>query len=168
MTMDNSSETQTLDLAAGQNQVIVFELSGCLFGLDILQVLEIIRLVEMTLVPKTPAFLEGIIHLRGKIIPVMDLKKRFGLPLADYCQESRILIVQWQDQTMGFLVDKVLEAGRVFSKSVIPVKEPILDINPIYLEGLISWKGKTVLMIKLEKVFWAEKWKGNSEYEMNI
>ncbi len=167
MATEVSEVVNTSSQESTQTQLVVFALSSCLFGAGIRQVREIIRLTEMTLVPKTPAFVEGIIHLRGKIIPIMDLKKRFGMPLIEYTPESRILIMDWQEQTMGLLVDKVLEIGRIAPDTLVPVTEPILDINETFFEGRLKWREQMVLLLNLEKVFWFEGWKILPEYEMN-
>lgn len=165
MTTDVAEVTHSASQENTQTKMAVFALSGCLFGVVIPQVLEIIRLIEVTLIPKTPAFLEGIIYLRGKIIPVMDLKKRFGMPLLEYTPESRILIVDWKGQTMGLLVDRVLEIARISPADIAPVAEPILDINETFFLGRFQLREQMVLLLNLENVFWSERWKMLPEEE---
>lgn len=167
MTTGVSEITKSVSRENTQSQMVVFALTGCLFGAGIRQVREIIRLTQMTLVPKTPAFVEGIIYLRGKIIPVIDLKKRFGMPLLEYTPESRILIVDCQEQTMGLMVDRVLEIVRISPADIVPAAEPILDINAAFFLGRLQWREQMVLLLDLEKVFWSEVWKILPELETN-
>ena len=81
-----------------ERQLVVFQLDDEFYGVDIARVHEIIRLQSVTRVPRTPAFVEGVINLRGKIIPVVDLRKRFGLPSGDQTRASRIVVVEIDDR----------------------------------------------------------------------
>lgn len=99
-------------------QLVSFVVENEEFGVDILKVQEIIRTVDITRVPKSPGFVEGVINLRGKIVPVIDLRKRFGIEKKPYDNETRIVVVELPDKVVGFLVDRVKEVIRV-EKSVI-------------------------------------------------
>ncbi len=101
-------------------------------SVGISHVREIIRVGEITRMPRAPKFLEGIINLRGRIIPVLDLKRRFNMPLVDSTSESRILVVEIEDQMLGLLVDKILEVIKVSVANVAPPKETTLNIGPEY------------------------------------
>ena len=100
-------ETETLQ--QDEQQLVVFDLSTEAYGVDIGAVREIIRLQDITRVPRTPEFVEGVINLRGKVIPVVDLRKRFGLPAEDESKENRIVVVDIGAQDIGVIVDAVTE-----------------------------------------------------------
>lgn len=149
----STSEISTLSKPeAGETQLVVFSLAGCEAAVGIRQVREILRVGEITMMPKAPPFLEGIINVRGKIVPVIDLKKRFQMPLVDRTEESRVLIVEIQDQMLGFLVDKVAEVLRVPQTAVEPARRPVLTIGPEYLEGFLRLEMRMVLLLNLKKL----------------
>lgn len=90
------------------------------FALDVLSVQEINRMVEVTRVPKSPYFVEGVINLRGRIIPVLDLRRRFGLPASDRTDDSRIMVVLVRQRMVGLIVDEVVEVLRLPKSSIEP------------------------------------------------
>jgi len=90
-------------------QLVTFKLGAEEFALDILGVQEINRRVEITKVPKTPEFVEGVINLRGKIVPVLDLRKRFGLMGREFTGQARIIVVNIDTRVLGLMVDSVSE-----------------------------------------------------------
>src|SRR3990172_1896858 len=92
-----------------QHQLVVFEVSNESFGIDINAVQEIIRVQAITDVPKAPAHVKGIINLRGKVIPVLDLRGKFGLPQTDETKATRIVVVEVAGTTVGMIVDGVSE-----------------------------------------------------------
>ncbi len=135
-----------------QAQWVVFTLAGCESAVAIRQVREILRVGEITRMPKAPLFLEGIINLRGKIIPVIDLKKRFQMPPVDRTEESRILIVEIQDQIVGFLVDKVVEVLRFSKTAIEAVQGSILTVGAEFLDGLIPMDRRLIFLLNLKKL----------------
>lgn len=94
-------------------QVVSFEIGPEEYAVDILEVQEIIRMVEITPVPKAPYFVEGVINLRGKVIPIIDLRLRFGLSAAERTKETRIVVVDVSRMILGLVVDSVSEVLRV-------------------------------------------------------
>lgn len=136
---------------ADETQWVVFALSGCEAAVSIRQVREIIRVGDITWMPKAPAFLEGILNLRGRIIPVLDLKKRFQMPLTDRTDESRILVLEVKDQILGFGVDRVVEVLRVPGE-IQKTKEPVLGVAPEFIEGLIPLERRLILLFDLKKL----------------
>jgi purine-binding chemotaxis protein CheW len=135
-----------------ETQLVVFTLAGCEAAVGIRQVREILRVGEVTFMPKAPSFLEGIINVRGKIVPVIDLKKRFQMPLVDKTDESRVLIVEIQEQMLGFLVDKVAGVLRVSPASVEPAKEAVLNVGTEFLDGLLPLEKRLILLLNLKKL----------------
>ncbi len=94
-------------------QLVSFHVGDEEFAIDILGVQEIIRMVELTTVPNAPYFVEGVINLRGKVIPILDLRSRFGLPPADRTKDTRIIVVEIANTVLGFIVDSVEEVLRL-------------------------------------------------------
>src|ERR687888_2756041 len=117
-----STQETSVKLAAGggEQQLVVFQLGAELYGVEIARVHEIIRLQAVTRVPRAPAFVEGVINLRGKVIPVVDLRRRFGLPPAEHTRASRIVVVELGDHVVGITVDGVSEVLRVDTATVEP------------------------------------------------
>jgi len=106
--------------SADQLQFVTFEVAGEEFAVDILSVHEINRMIELTRVPQSPPEVEGVINLRGKIIPVLDLRRRFNMPEAERTEQSRIIVVEVHNRVIGFIVDRVHEVLRISSSIVEP------------------------------------------------
>jgi len=141
-----------------QAQLIVFFLAGCAFGIAIRQVREILRVGNITRMPKAPSFLEGIVHLRGRITPVLDPKKRLGLPLTDRSADSRILVVEWKETMMGLIVDRVTETLKIHRselKAVLP--EGGLGVDSAFFSGLWGGPDSEVLLLSLENLIRLEE-----------
>ena len=113
------SQIDGMDLTDEVFQVVSFEIGPEEYAVDILEVQEIIRLVEITPVPKAPHYVEGVINLRGKVIPIVDLRSRFGLSTAEHTQDTRIVVVDVSRIILGFIVDSVSEVLRIPSKRII-------------------------------------------------
>jgi purine-binding chemotaxis protein CheW len=141
-----------------QAQLIIFTLAGCSFGIAIRQVREILRLSNITRMPKAPSFLEGIIHLRGRITPVLDPKKRLGLPLTDRTADSRILVVEWKDLMLGLVVDRVAETLKIYRSELKPVPpEGVLGVDSSFFSGLWEGPSREVLLLSLENLIRLEE-----------
>lgn len=132
-------------------QLVSFVVENEEFGVDILKVQEIIRTVEITRVPKSPAFVEGVINLRGKIVPVIDLRRRFGIEKKAHDNETRIIVVELPEKVVGFLVDKVKEVIRV-EKSVIEPTELTTNVNANYITGVAKLQDRLLILLDLDKV----------------
>jgi purine-binding chemotaxis protein CheW len=120
-----SAASQAIDLNAesiGEDlcQFVICRIGQEEFAIDVLSVQEINRLVEVTRVPKTPRYVEGVINLRGRIIPVLDLRRRFGLTTSTQTLQSRIVVVSVQGKLVGFIVDSVVEVLRVPKSAIEP------------------------------------------------
>ncbi len=101
-------------------QVVSFNIGTEEYAVDILDVQEIIRMVEITPVPKAPYYVEGVINLRGKVIPIVDLRLRFGLPAAERTKETRIVVVDISRIIIGLVIDSVSEVLRIPSSLIEP------------------------------------------------
>ncbi len=138
-------------------QLVSFVVENEEFGVDILKVQEIIRTVDITRVPKSPGFVEGVINLRGKIVPVIDLRKRFGIEKKPYDNETRIVVVELPDKVVGFLVDRVKEVIRVEKSVIEPPPELATNANANYITGVAKLQDRLLILLDLEKVLSAQE-----------
>lgn len=137
---------------SGQMQLVVFRLAGELYGVDIQQVREIIRVPEVTRVPRTPDFVEGVINLRGSVIPVLDLRKRFRLPAGEADRERRIVVVEMGEQTLGVIVDAVSEVLRLDQDRIEPPSPYIVNVDSQYITGIARLEDRLIILLDLNKV----------------
>ncbi len=133
-------------------QLVTFRLGNEEFSVDILKVQEIIRLMELTRVPKAPEFIEGVINLRGKVIPVMDLRKRFCMPAAEDTSEARIIVVELANTTVGFRVDGVSEVLRLPADTVEPPPTMVSGVETEYIRGVGKLDDRLIILLDVEKV----------------
>jgi purine-binding chemotaxis protein CheW len=141
--------------AAGEDllQLVSFKLGEEEFGVDILKVQEINRLVEITKVPRAPGFVEGVINLRGKVIPIIDLRKRFGLDLKEHDKDTRIVVVDIDGSIMGMIVDAVSEVLRLPTSTIEPAPEIATSIDSEYIRGVAKLEDRLLIFLDLSKVF---------------
>jgi len=135
-----------------EEQLVVFELSHEDYGVDISAVREIIRMQSITRVPRTPRFVEGLINLRGRVIPVVDLRKRFELPAEHDEKNNRIVVVNISNQDIGMVVDGVTEVLRVPSDCIEPPSSIITSVESEYLVGIAKLSSRLIILLDLEKV----------------
>lgn len=139
-------------LSGSELQVVTFNLGKEEFAVPILQIQEINRLVEITRVPKSPNFVEGVINLRGKVIPVLDLRKRFGLPEAELGKFARIVVVSMDNRMVGLIVDSVSEVLRLPESAVEPAPPIVAGIDAEYIRGLGKIEGRLLILLDLSKI----------------
>ena len=140
-----------------EKQMVLFELGSETYGLDIATVHEIIRKQPITKVPKAPVYVEGVINLRGKVIPVIDIGKRFGFEKVEGTKNNRIVVVYLQDTTLGIIVDAVTEVIRIPNDAVEPVSDIVTTGNSDYLQGIAKLQDKMVILLALEKLLAADR-----------
>ena len=143
-----------------EEQLVIFNLGTETYGVDIVIVREIIRMQSITSVPRTPDFVEGVINLRGKIIPIIDLHKRFELSKAEETKDTRIIVVEVGDISLGMIVDSVNEVLRIPSKDIDPPPQVINSgINKEYLRGVGKVEEDLIIILDLEKILHEEEHK---------
>ena len=140
-----------------EEQIVVFQLMEQVYGIDINSVYEIIRMEAITKIPRTPHFVEGVINLRGRIIPVIDLGLRFDLGQAARTQASRIIIVEVAGQTIGMIVDSVQEVLRIPVNSIEPPPPVANGIDAAYLRGIAVLEERLVILLDQSKILMAEE-----------
>jgi purine-binding chemotaxis protein CheW len=140
----------------GQNaqlQLVTFEVAGEEYAVDILAVREINRMMDLTRVPQSPAEVEGVINLRGRIIPVVDLRRRFGMASAERTESSRIVVVEVGGRVLGFVVDRVHEVLRVSGDIVEPAPAMACSIRSDFIAGVGKLKDRLLILLDLGKLF---------------
>jgi purine-binding chemotaxis protein CheW len=135
-----------------ERQLVVFQLGAELYGVEISRVHEIIRLQTVTRVPRAPSFVEGVINLRGKVIPVVDLRRRFGLVSAEHTRASRIVVVEIGDQVVGIVVDGVSEVLRVNGATIEPPSPVVASLDSEYIHGIAKLPERLVILLDLDRV----------------
>jgi purine-binding chemotaxis protein CheW len=138
-------------------QLVSFKIGNEEFGVDILQVQEINRLVEVTHVPNAPDFVEGVMNLRGRIVPVVNLRKRLGLEKRENDKDTRIVVVEIEGKTIGFIVDSVSEVLRVPKSVVEPPPELISGVDSEYIIGIAKLENRLLILLDLKKVLNVEE-----------
>ncbi|HHX66032.1 MAG TPA: chemotaxis protein CheW [Chloroflexi bacterium] len=134
-----------------EEQVVVFSLAGEHYGLDISRIQGIIKLPEITRVPRAPRFVEGIINLRGAIVPVIDLRKRFRLGERTDTRETRIINVEMGDHLVGLIVDAVEEVLNIPPDAVEPTPELVTTLDSAYLRGIAKLDDRLVILLDLDR-----------------
>jgi len=135
-------------------QLVSFELEGEVYGVDVLKVREIIRMPSITKMPNTPDYVDGIINLRGAVIPIISLRRRFGLGESELDHNSRILVMEVGDGTTGFVVDAVAEVIRISAAEIQP--PPIVaqaNAAQDCITGVINHADRLLIVLDLEKLF---------------
>jgi purine-binding chemotaxis protein CheW len=143
--------------ATQERQLVVFDLNSEAYGVDISAVREIIRMQEITRVPRAPEFIEGVINLRGKVIPVVDLRTRFSMPRATRAADNRIVVVDVGGQDIGMVVDAVTEVSRVASSSIEPPSTVITTNDSAYLTGIVKTEEKLIILLDIARVITARE-----------
>ena len=137
-------------------QLVTFRLANEEYGLPITKVREINRLVPVTKLPQTPSFMEGIINLRGIIIPVIDLRKRFEMSIADHDDDTRIIIVDISGQIVGVTVDAVIEVVRLNTADIEPTPATVV-VDSQYIEGVGKIDDRLIILLNIDKVLTNEE-----------
>lgn len=147
-----TSQENVATTASDELQLVSFNIGTEEFGVDILKVQEINRMVDITKVPQAPHYVEGVINLRGKVIPIVDLRKRFNLELKEYDKNTRIVVVDIGGNIMGMIVDSVSEVLRLPSNTIEPPPEIVTGINSEYIKGVAKLDDRLLIFLDLSKV----------------
>ena len=141
-------------------QLVSFKIGEEEFGVDILSVQEINRMSLITKVPNTPHFIEGVINLRGRIIPVLDLRVKLGLLKLEHNKNTRIVVVELKGQTIGFIVDEVSEVLRIPKNITEAPPAMVGGIDSEYITSIGKLEDRLLILLDLEKIL------SLSEYEL--
>ena len=133
-------------------QLVTFSIGEEEFGVDILKVQEIIRTMEITRVPRAQAFVEGVINLRGKVIPIIDLRRRFGLDSKPHDKHTRIIVIEINNMIVGFVVDSVSEVLRIPASTVEPPPPVVAGLESEYISGVGKLHDRLLILLDLDKL----------------
>lgn len=146
--MDQSQKKQDDELL----QLVTFSIGEEEFGVDILKVQEIIRTMEITKVPRAQDFVEGVINLRGKVIPIIDLRRRFGLDSKNHDKHTRIIVIEINNMIVGFVVDSVSEVLRIPASTVEPPPPVVAGLESEYISGVGKLQDRLLILLDLDKL----------------
>jgi purine-binding chemotaxis protein CheW len=154
-TATNHAAALSADDAGGSEllQLVTFVVGTEEFAVPILSVQEINRMMQITRVPQSPPFVEGVINLRGKIIPVVDLRKRFGMQIDADNADNRIIVVEVGGRVIGFTVDRVNEVLRIQSSIVEPPPSMVCGIDSEYVQGVGKLEDRLLILLDLGRLF---------------
>ena len=139
--------------AAGETvQVVSFRLGSEEYGVDIAQVQEINRMVAVTHVPRAPGFMEGVINLRGQLIPIIDLRTRFGMPRVAPAKNTRIVVTEIGAKRVGMVVDSVSEVLRLAVDQIEAAPEMITGVDTEYIRGVGKIGDRLIILLDLARV----------------
>lgn len=149
--MQKNQNTQHAD--SDLLQLVVFQLGGEEFGVDIMAVQEIIKMPEITAIPQAPEHVTGVINLRGRVIVVIDLGKKFNILSSENNEEYKVIVVELGDQVIGMIVDSVSEVLRIPSTSVDPAPEIISSgVSANYIQGVGKLDDRLLILLDLRNV----------------
>lgn len=151
----NASETAKVPTAGSRpvpSQIVCFRLADEEYGFDILRAREIITVCPITRLPEVPEFVIGLINLRGHVIPVIDLRKRLGLPVKDVDEQTRIIVVHVENRTVGIVVDAVTEVRRVSADQLEPPHTGEAGTDHDYLIGIIQGNERLIILLRIEEI----------------
>lgn len=138
-------------------QLVSFKIGEEEFGVDILSVQEINRMSQITKVPNTPDFIEGVINLRGRIIPVIDLRVKLGMTRKEHGKNTRIVVVELKGQTIGFIVDEVSEVLRISKDITEAPPEMVGGVRSDYITSIGKLEDRLLILLDLEKILSASE-----------
>jgi purine-binding chemotaxis protein CheW len=140
-----------------ENQIVIFELGTEHFGVDIARVESIIKMQPITQLPHVPEFVEGVTNLRGKVLPVIDLRKRFGLPSQEADKNSRIIVVNIDQTEVGMIVDQVSEVLTVPEGAVEPAPAITSSVDSAFITGIAKLDQRLVILLDLHRILTSQE-----------
>lgn len=138
-------------------QLVSFKLGNEEFGVDILKVQEINRMLDITEVPNSPDFVKGVVNLRGRIIPVIDLRSRLNMPTLDHTNKTRIVVIELEGNTVGFIVDEVNEVLRIPKNITEPPPAMVSGIDSDYITAVGKLEDRLLILLDMTKVLSTEE-----------
>jgi len=160
--MDNINETLLRKQAEKKREkeqrdeetlkVVSFKIGEEHFAFDIVMVREINRMLDITRVPKAKNFVDGVINLRGRVIPVLNMRKRIGLNHKDYDNDTKIIVIEKGKKTIGFIVDSVSEVLKIPKSTIEPPPSIMGEMDTEYISGVGKLKERLIALIDLDKL----------------
>jgi purine-binding chemotaxis protein CheW len=139
-------------ITVAEKQLVVFTLGSEVYAVEIGMVREIIQIQAVTRVPGTPHSVEGVINLRGTVIPIVDLRKRFQLSKVEMSKDTRIVVVSCREMEVGVIVDSVAEVLRIPVDAIEPASGLFTTGNLEHLLGIVKLSGKLIIMLNMDRI----------------
>lgn len=154
---DSSEQNAVPAGEGGTMQIVSFRLEREVYGVAVAQVQEIILPGEITRLPQTPEYLRGLINLRSTVIPVIDLRLRFGLPAGETTDETRIMVINVSGKTIGLIVDAVNAVLRISREAIVPPPPTVAGLAREYLTGLARLDNQVLILLDVDKILSEEE-----------
>ena len=153
--MDEQTRTKAADDEL--DQLISFAMGDENYGVDIQTVKEVIRLREITRLPKAPVFVKGVINLRGDIIPIIDLRERFNMEQQEYTNMTRVIVVEVDGRSVGMVVDSVSHVLRIEEGQIEPPPPCVGKVSEEYIKGVGKVDEKLIVLLHITKILTTEE-----------
>jgi len=153
----------TANNAAGQStdeamRWVTFRLENEKYGINVMQVQEVLRVTEIAPVPGAPMYVLGIINLRGNVVTVIDTRTRFGLPPKEMDDSTRIVIIEADEQVVGILVDSVAEVADLNTSEIESAPNVGTEESAKFIQGVASHEGELLILVDLNRLLTDEEW----------
>jgi purine-binding chemotaxis protein CheW len=135
-----------------QNQLVVFSLGNEAYGVDVEIIESIIKMQEITRLPHAPSFIVGVTNLRGAVVPILDLRKRFGMEFQKATRDTRIIIVNMNETNIGMVVDAVTQVVQISTDSIEPPPQMAVTENSAFIKGIAKLDNLLIILLDLKKV----------------
>jgi purine-binding chemotaxis protein CheW len=134
------------------SQLISFMVGDEEYGLDILRVKEVIRVREITRLPKAPSFVKGIINLRGDVIPIIDLRDKFGLPAQEQTADTRVIVVDVEGKLVGMVVDSASQVVRIPADQIDPPPPIVGGLSAEFVRGVGKMEDRLIILLDIDRI----------------
>jgi purine-binding chemotaxis protein CheW len=145
-------------------QFVTFVLMDETYGINVMQVQEVLRVTEIAPVPGAPNYVLGIVNLRGNVVTVIDTRTRFGLPKAEMDDASRIIVIESEKQVVGILVDAVAEVVELYENEIDVAPNVGTEDSSRYIQGVATREDGLLILVDLNKLLTDEEWEKISMY----
>lgn len=158
MSEERRSTANTADLNDEVLQWVTFKLENETYGINVMQVQEVLRYTEIAPVPGAPGYVLGIINLRGNVVTVIDTRSRFGLESTEVTDNSRIVIIEAEKQVIGILVDSVAEVVYLKASEIDTAPNVGTDESAKFIQGVSNREGELLILVDLNKLLTDDEW----------
>ena len=153
-----STELAENEVSSNIVQLVTFHLDDETYGIDVMQVQEVLRVTEIAPVPGAPPYVLGIFNLRGNVVTVIDTRGRFSLPPAEITDDTRIVIIESEQQVVGILVDGVAEVVELDTGTIDATPNVGNEESSRYIQGVATLDGKLLIVLDLNKLLTEDEW----------
>lgn len=154
--VERQASARQVGVPESERHLVTFLLEHEEFGIPIGLTREIVRVAEVTRVPQAPPHIRGVMNLRGRILPVVEIRTRFGLAPAELTPRSRVVVVEAQGRVVGILVDAVAQVVRVRESAIVPPPEEVVSHRSEYITGVARIGSRLIILIELDKALLLE------------